>query len=106
MNFMLDSSDKSVLLTFLPPIIIYLLILIIPTIQGKIKGKTVSLDMFVCEFLRWSPLFLLLFLGFVIPNMWESGIQISLKICLSIAFGFMSIIILLFWHYSKIDKND
>lgn len=103
---MLDSSDKSVLLTFLPPIVIYLLILIIPFIRENIKEKTVSFDMFIYEFLRWSPLFLFLFVGFVFPNMWESGIQTTLKICLYIAFVFMSIIILLFWHYSRIDKND
>jgi hypothetical protein len=105
-KFMLDSSDKSILLTFLPPILIYLLIMIVPIIQEKIKGNTISFDEFIEGFLKLSPLFLVLFLGFVFPNMWESGIQISLKICLSIAFAFMSIMILLFWHYSRIDKND
>jgi hypothetical protein len=103
---MLDSSDKNILLTFLPPIGMYLLFFIAPIIQEKIKGNIVSFDEFIYEFLRWSPLFLFLFFGFVVPNIWESGIQTTLKICLYIAFAFMSIIILLFWHYSRIDKND
>lgn len=103
---MLDSSDKSILLTFLPPIAIYLFMMIVPIIQEKIKGNTISFDEFICGFLKLSPIFLLLFVAFVFPNMWESEIQTSLKICLSIAFAFMSIMIFLFWHYSRIDKND
>lgn len=102
----ISESDSNVILTFIAPIAIYLFIMIASVIQEKIKGNSVSFDEFIEEFLKWSPLFLVLFLGFVAPNMWESGIQTSLKICLYISFGFMSIIIFLFWHYSRIDKND
>ena len=103
---MLDSSDKSILLTFLPPIAMYLLLFIVAIIKEVIKGNGVSSDEIIHGFLRCSPIFLLLFFGFVGPNMWESGIQTSLKICLYVSFGFMSMIILLFWHHSRIDKND
>ena len=99
---MLNSFNFDVVKTFLIPIIIYLLLMIV----AFVKEKCFSFDIFIYEFLRWIPLFLGIFSAFVVPGIWESGVQTSLKICLYIAFAFLSIVILLFWHYSEIDKNN
>lgn len=97
---MLESIDWEVYLTFLLPIILYSLMIVVAIRKEKYDCS------FIHEFLRGIPIFLSFFLIFVFLYVKESILPTSLKICMFITYVFLSVIILLFWHYSKIDYRE
>lgn len=97
----LSQTDKEIITTFILPILIYLFWVIF----ALVKEKCFSFELFLDEALGGIPIFLSLFFVFIVPNIWESGLQLSLKICLYVSYTFLSIVILLLWKENRTDNK-